>query len=73
MNYLETDRAVPGGVIVVYNDSRANPPDLSIKYAYTADTGGNVYRIHAETEPDVDNNTFPAMIGTVPPCGRRRS
>lgn len=50
-------RAVPGRVTVVpVNDSN---PDIA--YAYAADTGGNVYRIHAGTSAD------PAPIGTAAP------
>jgi len=55
----EIERAVPGAVTVV----TVSDNDPSIKYAYAADMGGNVYRISGETaggDPDVIGTTAPA-------------
>jgi type IV pilus assembly protein PilY1 len=62
---FETDRPVPGVVTVVpYVEGSGSYANL-IKYAYAADTGGNVYRISADGNPGV--NVVPRDIQNSPP------
>jgi type IV pilus assembly protein PilY1 len=61
---FETLRPVPGAVTVVHYEAD-NPTYANlIKYAYATDTGGNVYRISAETSA---NSGIPQAIANSAP------